>query len=231
MNIENLSTLKIHKLTQEQYDRELEAGRIEANALYLTPDTLAEVTKEYVDDSVNALADDIKQTYATKNEINSMESSLGQMAYNADQKAQSALNQVANKQDKITIITDENNTSIVFNMLENYNTDYRIKQYPTNISFEFPSGEYSLDYTAGLSFYTGRTPPTVSYTREKIINWVGTDCSQESDFIDLGNGILTDTTISLFKPVVNTQYDIVFYFNGTSFIGLVNGYSLSSYNR
>ena len=38
MNIENLSTLKIHKLTQEQYDRELAAGRIDEDALYLTPD-------------------------------------------------------------------------------------------------------------------------------------------------------------------------------------------------
>ena len=38
MITENLSTLKIHKLTQEQYDRELEAGRIDHNALYLTPD-------------------------------------------------------------------------------------------------------------------------------------------------------------------------------------------------
>ena len=38
MITENLSTLKIHKLTQAQYDRELEAGRIDANAIYLTPD-------------------------------------------------------------------------------------------------------------------------------------------------------------------------------------------------
>lgn len=33
----NLSTLKIHTLTQEQYDRELEVGNIDENALYLTP--------------------------------------------------------------------------------------------------------------------------------------------------------------------------------------------------
>ena len=39
MITENLSTLKIHKLTQEQYDRELEAGRIDPSALYLTPDS------------------------------------------------------------------------------------------------------------------------------------------------------------------------------------------------
>jgi hypothetical protein len=38
MITENLSTLKIHKLTQTQYDRELEAGNIDATALYLTPD-------------------------------------------------------------------------------------------------------------------------------------------------------------------------------------------------
>ena len=38
MITENLSTLKIHKLTQEQYDRELSAGNIDENALYLTPD-------------------------------------------------------------------------------------------------------------------------------------------------------------------------------------------------
>ena len=33
----NLSTLKIHKLSQEQYNRELAAGTLDANALYLTP--------------------------------------------------------------------------------------------------------------------------------------------------------------------------------------------------
>lgn len=38
MDTQNLSTLKIHKLTQAQYDRELAAGNIDATALYLTPD-------------------------------------------------------------------------------------------------------------------------------------------------------------------------------------------------
>jgi hypothetical protein len=36
---ENVSTLKIHKLSQVQYERELEAGRLEATAIYLTPET------------------------------------------------------------------------------------------------------------------------------------------------------------------------------------------------
>ena len=51
MITENLSTLKIHKLTQAQYDRELEAGRIDENALYLTPDAEEEefITVEDID--------------------------------------------------------------------------------------------------------------------------------------------------------------------------------------
>lgn len=52
MITENLSTLKIHKLTQAQYDRELAAGRIDENALYLTPDEEIDLSK-----------------YATKNEL------------------------------------------------------------------------------------------------------------------------------------------------------------------
>lgn len=45
MITENLSTLKIHKLTKAQYDRELEAGRIDPNALYLTPDEEVDLSK------------------------------------------------------------------------------------------------------------------------------------------------------------------------------------------
>lgn len=47
MITENLSTLKIHKLTQAQYDRELEAGRIDPSALYLTPSTQEDLS-DYV---------------------------------------------------------------------------------------------------------------------------------------------------------------------------------------
>lgn len=38
MTTENVPTLKIHKLTQSQYDREVEAGTADEFALYLTPD-------------------------------------------------------------------------------------------------------------------------------------------------------------------------------------------------
>lgn len=42
---ENLSTLK-NKLTQEQYDRELMAENIDANALYLTPNKQIDVNNK-----------------------------------------------------------------------------------------------------------------------------------------------------------------------------------------
>lgn len=57
MNTENLSTLKIHKLTQAQYDRELAAGNIDENALYLTPDEAVDLsgyaTVEQLNESVS----------------------------------------------------------------------------------------------------------------------------------------------------------------------------------
>lgn len=60
MITENLSNLKIHKLTKEQYTRELNAGNIDENALYLTPD-------EEIDLSQYATVEQLKDHY-TKTE-------------------------------------------------------------------------------------------------------------------------------------------------------------------
>lgn len=46
MITENLHSLKIHDLTQEQYERELNAGHVDRNAIYLTPDE--EITPEKI---------------------------------------------------------------------------------------------------------------------------------------------------------------------------------------
>lgn len=75
MKTENLQTLKIHKLTQEQYERELNAGRIDENALYLTPD---EYTNDIEDlkKALNNKADKEhyhNETYYTKLEIDNFE--------------------------------------------------------------------------------------------------------------------------------------------------------------
>lgn len=74
MITENLSTLRIHKLTQAQYERELAAGNIDENALYLTPDEEVDLsgyaTTDQLDTKANAehTHDD---RYYTESEIDS----------------------------------------------------------------------------------------------------------------------------------------------------------------
>lgn len=63
MDTKNLSTLKIHKLTQAQYDRELAAGNIDENALYLTPE-------EEIDLTPYATKEQVSDTYETKTDAN-----------------------------------------------------------------------------------------------------------------------------------------------------------------
>jgi hypothetical protein len=65
MITENLTGLNVHKLTQEQYDRELEAGRIDENAIYLTP-------AEELDLSMYPLSSEIEGIYETKENVLNM---------------------------------------------------------------------------------------------------------------------------------------------------------------
>lgn len=53
MITENLSTLKIHKLTQEQYDREVAAGNIDETAIYLTPDKGVDLSDYVTSDTLS----------------------------------------------------------------------------------------------------------------------------------------------------------------------------------
>lgn len=48
MIVKNLSALQIHQMSKEQYERELAAGRIDENALYLTPDEITEETVIFI---------------------------------------------------------------------------------------------------------------------------------------------------------------------------------------
>ena len=54
MITENLSTLKIHKLTKEQYERELAAGRLDENAIYLTPDESVDISNFVTQDELSS---------------------------------------------------------------------------------------------------------------------------------------------------------------------------------
>lgn len=74
MITENLSTLKIHKLTQAQYDRELANGTLDDNALYLTPDEEIDLSGYVTTEQLDTKADkeqvlEIKDTADTTAEI------------------------------------------------------------------------------------------------------------------------------------------------------------------
>lgn len=75
----NLETLKIHKLTQEQYDRELAAGNIDENALYLTPDEAVDLSGYVTSDQLGTKADadhTHDDRYYTESEIDSKLSTI-----------------------------------------------------------------------------------------------------------------------------------------------------------
>lgn len=82
LNTENLSTLKIHKLTQAQYDRELAADRIDENALYLTPEEEIDLSAYATIEQMNGKAPSIHSHTAsevgayTKSEVDAKISSI-----------------------------------------------------------------------------------------------------------------------------------------------------------
>lgn len=81
MNIENLSTLKIHKLTQAQYERELAAGRIDENALYMTPDEEVDMSIYATVDQLNDKAD---KTHTHKiDDVTNLQQSLDKLLADA----------------------------------------------------------------------------------------------------------------------------------------------------
>lgn len=113
------------------------------------------------------------------------------------------------KADKTTIEVLED-AEYSFEFSNTHNKEKRLAEV-SSISFTFGDGEYPADYISNLSFNSGATPTAIDYTDSGILNWVGTDCTNADG-------------LSIFQPSANTHYDIVFYFNGAQFIGLVNGF-------
>lgn len=125
-----------------------------------------------------------------------------------------------------TNIVDYRSSDLLVFLSGMYKSEVRAYDTPV-INIYFEDGEYEPDYISGLSFYSGEQATQLSYTISDIINWVGTDCSADTYTGDSG----VEQQVSKFIPSPNTYYDIVFYFNGVQFIGLVNGYVPASKNE
>lgn len=164
-------------------------------------------------DVVFFLEDGITVDYTLQDQLNMLSDNIGYL-YNdkADKlEVESWFSQVLEILLRMeTTISTIPSTAYAFEFGTTHNAEIRLAE-ATNISFTFGDGEYELGYTSGLSFDSGANPTAIDYTDSGILNWVGTDCT-------MSNGL------SIFQPSANTHYDIVFYFNGTQFIGLVNGF-------
>lgn len=117
--------------------------------------------------------------------------------------------EIESKADKTTII-NSSSSFYQFEFIQLDNCEVRLGTAEI-IPITILDGEYSELYMSGLSFDSGETPTAIDYTDSGILNWVGTDCT-------------TSDGLSIFQPSANTHYDIVFYFNGKQFVGLVNGF-------
>ena len=91
MITENLSTLKIHKLTKEQYEKELKEGRIDPNAIYLTPDDSNEeynkllIRIDSLNDKINTKVDKVDgKDLSTNDFTDELKSKLDGIAENAN---------------------------------------------------------------------------------------------------------------------------------------------------
>lgn len=121
--------------------------------------------------------------------------------------------EIDEKEDKSQVLEDAA-TNYTFEFLALANKEIRLGA-AESISFDFGVGEYPEDYVAGLSFDSGETPTSIYYTNSGILNWIGTDCAMRDG-------------VSVFEPSANVHYDVVIYYNGTQFVGMVNGFVKSA---
>ncbi len=168
-------------------------------------------TKEEVKEQIEALHTEVdlkadQENIYTKTEVDGKTQAVANNFLDAMEANTDYLDTI--KADKTTVA--ETLPGNIFEFSATDNQEVRLAE-ASSISFTFGNGEYSATYTSGLSFDSGATPTSIDYTDSGILNWVGTDCT-------------TVDGLSIFQPSANTHYDIVFYFNGIQFIGLVNGY-------
>ena len=106
--------------------------------------------------------------------------------------------------------------SITYSFATSYNTDMRVTTPVTSLTFTVPSTIDPPEYISSLTFDTGATI-SVSYSGGGFIQWLGADTS-------LSGGVST------FTPIANKHYEIMFYHNGVSFVGIVNSFIVASSN-
>jgi hypothetical protein len=137
LKTENLSTLKIHKLTQTQYERELAAGNIDENALYLTPDEEIDLSPYATVEQLNTHNTDT-DVHANMGWLTSEDETVGTPALiNADTLGGRNASYFAKQEDVDELVEQCNASTHYYSTTrdeldvshENLNTDYIISLY------------------------------------------------------------------------------------------------------
>lgn len=132
MITENLSTLKINKLSQELYDKALKEGKINDNEIYLTPDEPIIVEQEVIE-SANPVS-----SKAVYDEINALQTYIDDAYDVAD-----------GKQDTITYKNIEETRPEIS---VEANTFYICKAPLEDLRLQFGNEFFALRFTVGTSF-------------------------------------------------------------------------------
>ena len=97
MRTENISTLKIHKLTKEQYERELASGNIDETALYLTPDEDVDLSNYATIEQLETKADASHSHDSKYDTLGSASTALSNAKSYTDEIAKTKVNAVSGK--------------------------------------------------------------------------------------------------------------------------------------
>lgn len=150
MNIENLSTLKIHKLSNEQYKRELENGNIDENAIYLTPneeiDLSSYVTAEHVNDNFETKVEAIEKLTEAKTYTDIVASGKSDSNHNHDSDYD-----VIGSASESLILAKSYTDSKVANLTSTTVVDNKISSHNTSTSAHNDIRELIFDLTTKLN--------------------------------------------------------------------------------
>ena len=187
-------------------------------------------------DAFNKIKEELENAFSARFEyITTHAQNAGSIAFAANQnaieakgKAEIALAEIEGSKISILDVDISSNmtAAYVIALDDCYKTEKRIIGALKVLGITIEYDVYENDYISSLSFYSGENATTVSYGINIPMNWVGTDCSVET-YIGPDE---VERPVSIFQPSPNTHYDIIFYFNGTCFVGMVNGYKVASYN-
>ena len=165
MFTELLSTLKIHKLTQSQYYRELDAGNIDESALYLTPEEEIDLSGYATVEQVNEAKNYTDNAVANKAETNHIHaiSDVAELQNELDSKSVSFTRSLT-RGTKIGTITINNADTALYAPTPTMNREFDSGLVDNGTSFSY-AGTNSKFYivTYGNTDFTYISTITVDY--------------------------------------------------------------------